>query len=100
MNLIAVVTRLYGSAFLEWIVVLRFSRVLHIGGKQQLEFEVVLADASVEDLAKAKLAFDDPKGMLHLGPEVGFHRPHQFKKLVVQLLCSGRINQRRADCSH
>jgi hypothetical protein len=36
--------------------------------------------------------------MLHLGPEVGFYRPHQFKKPeVVQLLFSGRINHRRAD---
>jgi hypothetical protein len=51
------------SAILERIVLLQFSRVLHLGGKQQLEFEVVLADASVEDLAKAKLAFDDPKGI-------------------------------------
>ena len=52
-------------------------------GKQQLQFEVVRARALVEHLPEAKLAFDDPKGMLNFGAEVGFRRLNQFQKSVL-----------------
>ena len=54
-------------------------------GKEQLQFEVVLTDAPVEDLPEAKLAFDDPKGMFHFGAEVGLRRLNQIQKRA--LLC-------------
>ena len=38
------------------------------------------ADALVEDLPEAKLTFDDPKGMLHFGGEVGVRRLNQIQK--------------------
>jgi len=48
--------------------------------KEQLQFEVVFADTPVEDLPEAKLTFNDPKGMLHFGSEVGFRRLNQIQK--------------------
>jgi len=55
-------------------------------GKELLQFYVVLADASVEHLPDPKLAFDDPNGILHFGPEVGFRRLNQIQKPVLRCL--------------
>jgi hypothetical protein len=49
--------------------------------KQHLELEVILLDASVEDLPESKLAFDDPEWMLHLRSEMGFGALHQLEQL-------------------
>ena len=55
-------------------------------GKEQLQLEVVLADASIEDLSEAELTFDDPKGMFHFGPEVGLCRLNQIQKPALRCL--------------
>ena len=43
-------------------------------------------DATVEDLPEAKLTFDDPKGLLNFGAEVGFRRLNQIKKPALRCL--------------
>jgi hypothetical protein len=39
--------------------------------KEQPQHELVVANASIEDLPKAKLKVDDPKGILHVGAKGG-----------------------------
>ena len=54
---------------------------LEVGeGKEQLQFEVVHADTSVEALPESDLTFDVPKGMVHFGAERGFRRLNQIQK--------------------
>jgi hypothetical protein len=43
-------------------------------------------DASVEDLPKAQLTFDDTKGMLHFGSEAGFRRLNQVQMPALSYL--------------
>lgn len=65
---------------LRWI---RFPFPYHpevFQGKAQIQLEVVLADASVEDLPESELTFDNAKGMLYFGAEVGFRRLNQIQK--------------------
>ena len=69
----------YETLVLRWI---RYPFPYHpevCQGKKQLQLEVVLADTSVEDLPESELTFDDPKGMLHFGAEVGFRRLNQIQ---------------------
>ena len=53
-------------------------------GKDNLQFWVVLADASIEDFPESKLTFDDPKKMLHFGAEVGLDRHWRDSYRLVQ----------------
>jgi hypothetical protein len=48
--------------------------------QRQPQHELVVANASIEDLPKAKLKVDDPKGMPHVGAKGGFRRLNQIQK--------------------
>lgn len=47
-------------------------------GKEKLLLQVVLADASLEELPESKVTFDDPKGMLHFRVEVGLRHLNEI----------------------